>query len=115
MNYDFSKNTEINLLLNGVLKDISGFLHKQDEHIYKMHMIGTALSAENNLDKLLEMILSHAKESTNADGGTLYLVSKDEKSMNFSVVQTTSLDIDMGGTKGEITWPPLQLYNEDGS
>lgn len=115
MNYDFSDNTEIDQLLNSVFKDISGFLHKQDEHISKMHEIGTALSAENNLDKLLEMILTHAKESTGADGGTLYLTSKDEKSLHFSVVQTTSLNIAMGGTLGEITWPPLELYHEDGN
>ena len=115
MNYDFSKNEEIDALLNSVFTDISGFIHKQDEHIHKMHMIGTALSAENNLDKLLDMILTHAKESTNADGGTLYLMSKDELSLEFSVVQTTSLNIAMGGTKDKITWPPLQLFHEDGS
>ena len=115
MNYDFSENTEIDQLLNNVFNDISGFLHKQDEHISKMHEIGTALSAENNLDKLLDMILSHAKESTGADGGTLYLTSKDEKSLNFSVVHTTSLNIAMGGTLGKITWPPLELYHDNGS
>jgi len=115
MNYNFSKNTEIDTLLNSVFEDISGFIHKQDEHIHKMHMIGTALSAENNLDKLLDMILTHAKESTNADGGTLYLMSKDELSLDFSVVQTTSLGIAMGGTKDKISWPALQLYHENGT
>jgi len=100
---------------NESLEELSELLYKQREHIHKMHIIGTALSAENNLDKLLEMILTHAKESTNSDAGTLYLMSADEKSMNFSVVQTTSLHIMMGGTNDKISWPPLELYHKDGS
>ena len=114
---NYSKNKEINTLLDNVAEDLSelsNYINTQDEHIYKMHMIGVALSAENNLDKLLEMILEHAKESSNADGGTLYLMNKDETSLRFSVVETTSLDISMGGTKSKITWPPLELYHEDG-
>jgi len=100
---------------NESLEELSELLYKQREHIHKMHIIGTALSAENNLDKLLEMILTHAKESTNSDAGTLYLMSADEKSMNFSVVKTTSLHIMMGGTNDKISWPPLELYHKDGS
>lgn len=114
MNYEFSDNKEINTLLNDILNDVSAFVHKQDSHIHEMNMIGSALSAENNLDKLLGMILSHAKVYTNADGGTLYLMSKDEKQLQFSVVETTSLKIAMGGTMGKITWPPLELYHENG-
>ena len=37
--------------------------------------LGIALSAEHNHARLLEKILLGAKELTNADGGTLYLVS----------------------------------------
>lgn len=90
-------------------------LKHQEEHIVTLQEIGTALSSENNLDLLLEMILEEAKGFTNADGGTLYLRSKDEKSLVFTVVQTDSLDIKMGGTQGAITWPDLPLYKEDGS
>ncbi len=116
MNNNLQTNEEIELLLkNNNLKEISEYIYKQDYHIRQMHVIGTALSAENNLDKLLEMILIHAKNSTNADGGTLYLTAKDETSLEFSVVETTSLNIAMGGTRDKISWPPLPLYKEDGS
>ena len=84
-----------------------------NEKINKLNKVGTALSAEENLDSLLEMIVSEAKSLTNADGGTLYLM--DEKHLRFKVVQTDSLAIKMGGTSGEITWPPLPLYLEDGT
>ena len=42
--------------------------------------LGIALSAERNHARLQEKILLGAKELTNADGGTLYLVSEDGKS-----------------------------------
>jgi len=78
-----------------------------EDKINKLLKVGTALSAENNLNNLLEMIVEEAKSLTNADGGTLYLVENNE--LHFTVVQTDSLDIKMGGTHGEITWPSLPL------
>ncbi len=97
------------------LNEYAKLIAHQREHIKTLHEIGTALSAENNLDKLLEMILTEARKFTNADGGTLYLMSEDERSLEFTVVQTSSLDIYMGGEQGEITWPALPLYKDDGS
>jgi HD-GYP domain-containing protein (c-di-GMP phosphodiesterase class II) len=85
------------------------------EHIKTLHIIGTALSSENDLDVLLEMILSEARSFTNADAGTLYMMSRDENSLDFNVVQTASLDIFMGGKDEKINWPALPLYKEDGS
>jgi len=84
-----------------------------DEKIQKLNKIGIALSGEENLDILLEMIVAEAKTLTNSDAGTLYLV--DGKKLHFKVAQTDSLGIKMGGTNGEITWPPLPLYFEDGT
>lgn len=115
MKYKYSKNEEIEDVLKHAISEVVHYLNKQDEYIKNINSIGTALSAENNLDKLLEMILTDAKSTTNSDGGTLYLMSSDESQLEFSVVQTTSLNIAMGGTKDVITWPALNLYNEDGS
>lgn len=115
MKYKLSENEEINNLLNDVLNDISKFANRQYEHIHQMHLIGSALSAETNLSKLLEMILFHAVDNLQCDGGTIYLTSKDEKFLEFKVVKNISLKIEMGGTKGEITWPALPMYNGDGS
>jgi len=77
--------------------------------------IGTALSVERNLPKLLEMILEEARRFTNADGGTLYMISDDKKFLRFEIVQTGSLNIRMGGTSGNtIDWSPLGLFLPDG-
>jgi len=87
--------------------------YTNDERVHKLTQIGTALSANESLENLLEMIVTEAKNLTNADGGTLYLVEKNE--LHFKVIQTDSLQIKMGGTSGKITWTPLPLYLEDGT
>lgn len=87
----------------------------QNIHIERLTRVATALSNESHMPVLLEMILDGAKDLTGSDGGTLYLKSPDGKSLNFHVVKTKSLGISMGGTHGEITWPSLPLFLEDGS
>lgn len=77
--------------------------------------IGTALSAEKNIDALLEMIIIHTKQLTNADGGTLYLYNPKTKQLEFKVIQNDSLEIQMGGTSGKIEWEPLNLVDEQGN
>ena len=73
--------------------------------------IGIALSAERNHDRLMERILLEAKGLTNADGGTLYLKSEDNR-LRFAIMRTDSLGIAMGGTTGkEIPFPPLDLVD----
>jgi HD-GYP domain-containing protein (c-di-GMP phosphodiesterase class II)/ribonuclease BN (tRNA processing enzyme) len=84
------------------------------KEIKKLIDIGKSLTTEKNFDVLMEKILLGAKEFSDADGGTLYLVTEDEKKLKFQVVQTDSLSIKMGGTEGKITWPELPLYLEDG-
>jgi HD-GYP domain-containing protein (c-di-GMP phosphodiesterase class II) len=81
----------------------------------RLNSIGVALSAEHDTNRLLEIILLGAKELTNADGGTLYLVTEDNK-LQFEIMRTLSLDIAMGGTTGkEINFPALPIYLENGA
>lgn len=73
--------------------------------------IGVALSSEKDHAKLLEAILLEAKEIANADGGTIYLRTKDDH-LEFAIMRTTSLNIAMGGTTGkEIKLPRLPMYD----
>ncbi len=76
--------------------------------------IGIALSAEKDHTRLLEMILSKAKQITNADGGTLYTRTEDNR-LKFEIMMTDSLGIKKGGTSGEpIEFYPLALYDKEG-
>jgi HD-GYP domain-containing protein (c-di-GMP phosphodiesterase class II) len=83
------------------------------EHLKSLTQIGTALSAERNIGRLLEMIVDEARSFTNADGGTLYIVDEERRMLRFGIAQNDSLKVRMGGTAENITWPPVQLYNED--
>ena len=79
-----------------------------------LHAIGIALSAEHNHQRLLEMIVISAKRLTNADAGTLYIVTPDN-TLHFEIMRTSSLGIAMGGTTGNpIPFQPLPLYLDDG-
>ncbi len=86
-----------------------------DTLIRELSSIAIALTAEKNIDHLLELILIEAKMLTKADGGTLYLLNSEANRLEFKVVQTDSLDIKMGGSNGAITWEALPLNAADGT
>ncbi|KUJ72690.1 HD domain-containing phosphohydrolase [Thiomicrospira sp. WB1] len=83
------------------------------DRVARLNQIGVALSAEKDLAVLLENILAEAKNLTHADGGTLYLLEDD--ALHFTVAQTDSLGIRMGGTSEPISWEPLPLKLADGA
>jgi sigma-B regulation protein RsbU (phosphoserine phosphatase) len=75
--------------------------------------LGIALSTEESLDRLLERILLEAKSFCNADAGTLYLLTDDDR-LRFAIMRSDLLDMAVGGTTGkEVPFPPLRLYDEE--
>lgn len=83
-----------------------------------LNEIGIALSAEKNMDSLLERILINAKKLTGADGGTLYLYNAKTQCLEFKIVRTESLGIFLGGKTGapiSENFKPLPLFLEDGN
>ena len=58
--------------------------------IARLNKIGIALSAEHDLNRLLNMIVREARHFTNSDGGSLYIREGDK--LNFIVAQTESLE-----------------------
>jgi HD-GYP domain-containing protein (c-di-GMP phosphodiesterase class II) len=78
----------------------------------QLNAIGASLSAERDLDRLLEAILTAAKTITRADGGTLYRLT-DDKTLRFEIVRTSSLRYYLGGTTGNpVPFYPIQLYRD---
>ena len=41
------------------------------------------------------MILNEARIISNSDGGTVYLLSEDDKKLNFEIMQTESLELSL--------------------
>ncbi len=83
----------------------------------KLIDIGIALSKEKNINILLEKILNEARIISNSDGGTVYLITDDNKKLNFEIMQTESLNIKFGGSSEPVpdSIYPVKLYNDDGS
>lgn len=111
----FSENPRIHKLIEKVVGELKMFTEDQARHINDLVRIGSALSAERDLNRILEMILAQARRFTNADGGTLYLLADDRQSLAFNVVHTDSLNIFQGGTSGnEVKLPNVPLYDDKG-
>jgi len=82
------------------------------QRLEKLNDIGTSLSAERDINRLLETILAAAKAIMRADGGTLYRVT-EENTLRFEIVRTTSLKYYLGGTTGNpVPFYPVPLYKD---
>ena len=81
-----------------------------------LNEVGAALSREKDNDRLLESILVAAKNIAHADGGTLYRVGDDRRSLRFEIIRTDSLGIAMGGSTGrKVPFAPIPLLEADGT
>lgn len=99
----------LNCPLKNILSDIFGV---QTSLVDRLTEIGLALSGETRLERLLEMIVDEARVLTKADAGTLYIVDKESRKLDFSILQNDTMKVRMGGTSGnEITLPPVPLYS----
>lgn len=73
--------------------------------------ISISLSSEQDFNRILEMILLESKALCNADGGTVYLLTKND-TLAFEIVMNDSLNVYMGGTTDRpITFQPLPLHD----
>ncbi|MCC7492948.1 MAG: GAF domain-containing protein [Fimbriimonadaceae bacterium] len=72
-------------------------LQARDRQLKELNNIGVALSAERDVDSLLGLILSKARQITCADAGSLYLVEDaegNERRLRFKLSQNDSFDLD---------------------
>lgn len=92
--------------MNRQLHFLQQELDLRSRELSDLNKIGVALSAERDAIKLLELILSKAREITAADAGSLYLIEKipdavsregdpwADKQLRFKLAQNDSLRID---------------------
>jgi HD-GYP domain-containing protein (c-di-GMP phosphodiesterase class II) len=82
------------------------------QRLEQLNSVGASLSAERDINRLLESILVAAKSITRADGGTLYRVT-EERTLRFEIVRTSSLKYYLGGTTGNpVPFYPIQLFKD---
>ena len=46
------------------------------------------------------MIVDEARNLTNADAGTLYILDREKQALQFQILQNDALEIRLGGTSG---------------
>lgn len=77
--------------------------------------LSVELSRNHDIPLLLEKILKAAKSMTHADGGTLYGVSTDKKSLSYNISINDTLKLYQGGASGNpINIPNIPLFDESG-
>ena len=77
----------------------------------KVLRVGVMLSAERDVNRLLDMILASVMELANCDAGTLYLLDGD--ALRFKIMHTNSLGTHSGGDGRDPDMPPVPLRREN--
>jgi len=90
---------------NLIITDKETYISKDiNEIIYEMIK---ELYTENDIDKILNKIVTYAREITNADGATLYFKSDDDLYLEFKIIQNKTLNINLNAN---VNWKKLPLY-----
>ncbi len=83
-----------------VIRQLDQALARKSEELHELNKIGVALSAERDIDKLLELILVKCREITVADAGSLYLVERGKDGatqtddrLRFKLAQNDSVQV----------------------
>ncbi len=94
--------------------DLADSMTVMQSAINRFVEIARALSAEKQMEKVLEMIVNEAQSVTDADGGAIGLVSDDGKSFSYVLVRNKVTGVHLGGVgEEEISLPPLPLTDEE--
>jgi len=77
------------------------------ERLQRILSIGVALTAECNIDRLFDIILTEAMAITNCDAGTLYLL--EDEVLRFKNMRNRTLGVFQGGEGGQVNLPPVEI------
>lgn len=113
----YTNRSDIKDHLAKVDPNVLDYINQCEMQIDKLAEVGYQLSKERDLPTLLNLIITEGMRITNSDGGTLYLMTEDDR-LAFEIMKTKSLGTDMGGIS-EVPIPeqiyPVKLYLPDGS
>ncbi len=83
-----------------VIAQLDKALARKSAELHELNKIGVALSAQRDINKLLELILAKCREITAADAGSLYLVQRgkehetsEDDQLSFELTQNDSVAI----------------------
>jgi HD-GYP domain-containing protein (c-di-GMP phosphodiesterase class II) len=83
-----------------VIEQLDEALVRKSQELHELNSIGVALSAERDINKLLEMILAKSRQITAADAGSLYLLKRGKErdatsddTLSFELAQNDSVSL----------------------
>lgn len=90
-------------------------LNSSQAKLSRLVETGISMTAEQDSNKLMEMLLLGAKELTNADGGSLYVLNEDNQ-LEFRIFRNDRLDAGAASGSASLSPPPnIPMIREDGS
>jgi HD-GYP domain-containing protein (c-di-GMP phosphodiesterase class II) len=89
------------LQLRRAISQLHKAIERKDKALRELNDIGMQLSAQRNIDKLLELILLKSREITGADAGSLYLVERakegesgrERDQLRFKLAQNDTMEL----------------------
>jgi HD-GYP domain-containing protein (c-di-GMP phosphodiesterase class II) len=83
-----------------VIQQLDAALARKSQDLHELNNIGVALSAQRDINKLLELILAKSRAITSSDAGTLYLVVRGKEQdagngdrLRFELAQNDSVPV----------------------
>ena len=81
-----------------VIQQLDTALARKSQDLHELNNIGVALSAQRDINKLLELILAKSRAITASDAGTLYLVKRGKEQgggdrLGFELAQNDSVPV----------------------
>ena len=79
------------LQIRRAISQLHSAIERKDKALRELNEIGTQLSAQRDIKKLLDLILQKSREITGADAGSLYLVEPDQ--LRFKLAQNDTMEL----------------------
>jgi HD-GYP domain-containing protein (c-di-GMP phosphodiesterase class II) len=97
------------------LHQLEAAFDQKSQELRALNRVGIALSAQRDIDKLLELILLKSREITGADAGSLYLIQEpkqegDEAKLRVELAQNDSVSVPFEKQDMSLTQPSIAGY-----
>ena len=89
--------------------DLAGTMGLMKSSIQQFLDISQALSAEKDIHRVLEMVLTEAIKVSQADGGSILMMTEDHQGLEVAILANHVTETHYGGTSGET--PPFETVD----
>lgn len=111
--FDFDTPLQVDSRIKEVTS-LAGAMTVMKTTIQRFIEIARSLSAEQNMERVLELVLQDAMSATHADGGSIALVSDDNTQLEYALIRNDEVGIHIGGTsKTPINIDPILISEND--